>query len=255
MAVEARPAATVIVMRDGNSGPELLMLKRSGSSGFFPHAWVFPGGRVDSSDQEAARRGSIDGVPPRDHAYAVAAIRETFEEAGVWLGDGTPPPTLREALNSRNGSLGDAPMLVADIGRLEWWSWWITPELEPKRYDTRFFVTLLGESENHDACHDDKETVSSIWIRPSDAVTRSNVGDFFLAPPTFLTLQELSMFSTGAEIMEAAARRDVRPILPRLDVNDGTWAIVLPGDPAYPSDTPVDGATRVEFRQGRWWSS
>lgn len=254
MTPEARPAATVVVLREGQAGPEILMLKRSGRAGFFPHAWVFPGGRVDAADTQAQRVGAAYGLPEGDEHFGVAAIRETFEEAGVWMGTGDASSTLRAALNDRSATLKDAPDLVADLGRLAMWSWWITPVVEPKRYDTRFFVALLRDSEAKAAAHDDIETVQSLWITPRDALARSEAGDFFLAPPTFRTLEEMADYETGAAIMSAALERDVRPVMPRLDTTDEGVCIVLPGDESYPCDTPVEGPTRIEFKQGRWWS-
>ncbi len=254
MTAEARPAATVVVIRDGAGGPEVLMLKRSGRSGFFPHAWVFPGGRVDTADEEASSTGCTPGLPDGDDHYAVAAIRETFEEAGVWMGAGEASSEFRAALNERTATLRDAPGLVADLDRLAVWSWWVTPEIEPKRYDTRFFVAHLRKEEAAGATHDDIETVSSLWITAADALIRSEKADFFLAPPTFRTLEELVGFESGDEIMAAARLREFRPVMPRLDMGEDGVCIVLPGDASYPSDTPVDGPTRIEFKQGRWWS-
>ena len=125
---------------------------------------------------------------------------------------------------------------------------------EPKRYDTRFFVALLETEEAEVAVHDDIETVESLWITARDALARSEAGDFFLAPPTFRTLEELVVFQTGQAVMSAAQAREVRPVMPRLDVSEEGVCIVLPGDATYPSDTPVAGPTRIEFKQGRWWS-
>ena len=79
----ASPAATVIILRDTEAGPEVLMLKRSGRAGFFPNAWVFPGGRVDEADGATQTRGDALGLHANDRAFGVAAIRETFEEAGI----------------------------------------------------------------------------------------------------------------------------------------------------------------------------
>jgi len=255
MLSEARPAATVIILRESESGPEVLMLKRSGRAGFFPNAWVFPGGRVDDDDAELQTRGMALGLAGPDLAFGVAAIRETFEEAGVWLGDGTPPPGLRDALNQHQTTLASAPGLVADLGRLALWAWWITPENEPKRYDTRFFVALLSQDEDAQATCDQQETVEHRWIRPVDAVNAAEAGEFFLAPPTYLTLCELSDCPTGLEVMHKAMGRTVHPIMPKLDIADGQWTVVLPGDPSYPTPHPVDGPTKVEFREGRWWRS
>lgn len=254
MTAQARPAATVVVLREGQTGPEILMLKRSGRAGFFPHAWVFPGGRVDEADAQAQCSGQAHGLPAGDEHFGVAAIRETFEEAGVWMGEGDASSELRSALNARSATLRDAPTLVANLDRLAMWSWWITPVAEPKRYDTRFFVALLEASEAEEAVHDDIETVESLWITARDALARSEAGDFFLAPPTFRTLEELMVYQTGQAVMSAAQAREVRPVMPRLDVSEEGVCIVLPGDETYPSDTPVDGPTRIEFKQGRWWS-
>ena len=131
MPTTARPAATVMILRDTATGPEVLMLKRSGRAGFFPNAWVFPGGRVDDADGQAQTRGEALGLHFEDRAFGVAAIRETFEEAGVWLGDSPPSQPFRDALNNRSATLADAPDVVADLGRLAMWSWWITPRMSP----------------------------------------------------------------------------------------------------------------------------
>ncbi|MFT5683434.1 MAG: 8-oxo-dGTP pyrophosphatase MutT (NUDIX family) [Myxococcota bacterium] len=247
---EARPAATIMVLRDGEDGLELLMLRRSSKASFFPHAWVFPGGRVDPADAEVAVRGAIDGVPASEHRYAVAAIRECFEEAGAWLGDGEPSGGLRDALNARQATLLDAPGLIADLERLELWSWWVTPDSEPKRYDTRFFITALRPDEVPEISHDEIETVSSQWMRPVDALAAD---DFFLAPPTFLTLRELSAFDTAAEAMAAAAIQPVAPIMPTHGHNeDGSFVIALPGDPLHPDPVKCCEYARVVLREGRW---
>jgi 8-oxo-dGTP pyrophosphatase MutT (NUDIX family) len=254
---EARPAATVIVLRPGPQGPEVLLLQRSQRSGFFPHAWVFPGGRVDAADHAAPTRGAVDGLPPEAAAFAVAAVRECFEEAGVWLGDGEPQEGLRDRLNARDATLADAPALVADLDRLEQWAWWITPEAEPKRYNTRFFVTAVTRAEVAHAAPDARETVDARWLRPVDALA---AGDVFLAPPTFRTLEELASLAEQAggdlvEMQAAAALRSVVPIQPKLGTgDDGAMSIILPGDASHPSDTPAPGPKRIVWRGTGWRS-
>jgi 8-oxo-dGTP pyrophosphatase MutT (NUDIX family) len=252
--VQVRPAATVVVMRDGDHGPEILMLKRSGRAGFFPDAWVFPGGRVDPADETSQQTGAVPRLAASDARFAVAAIRECFEEAGVWLGAGDPKPAFRDRLNDRSATLADAPDLVADLARLALWSRWVTPAVEPKRYDTYFFVAHLTREESAHAVHDDVETVQSLWITASDALGRATGPAFFLAPPTFRTLEELSVYATAKDIMAAAAHRVVRPIMPQIDMEGASLTIVLPGDPSYPSETPVDGPTRIAYRDGAWHS-
>ena len=251
--VPARPAATIMVLRDGPRGPEVLMLRRSQKASFFPHAWVFPGGRVDDADAQVATRGTIDGLPADVYPSAVAAIRECFEESGVWLGDGAASPALRAALNARQATLLDAPHLVADLERVELWSWWITPENELKRYDTRFFVTALRPDELAHAAqarHDEVETVDSAWLRPEDALAATDV---FLAPPTFLTLQELAAYPTAAAAVAAAQARHRRPTMPvHARSPQGELIIALPGDPLHPVPAPTCAVLRVTLRDGRW---
>ena len=254
MPSEPRPAATIIIVRTTESGPEVLMLKRSGRAGFFPNAWVFPGGRVDDADHHTETIGTAVGIHETDNAFAVAAIRETYEEAGIWLGEGQPEPTLRAALNARTKDLRDSE-LVADLSRLALWSWWVTPAVEPKRYDTRFFITLLTEQEAHDVQCDEVETVEHRWVAPKQAVAEAESGKFFLAPPTYLSLCELAKSDDAQTLVAQAAARVIHPIIPKLDIQDGQWTVVLPGDPSYPTTHPVAGPTKVEFREGRWWQS
>ena len=246
---EARPAATVVVLRPGTQGPEVLLLQRSQRSGFFPHAWVFPGGRVDAADHDAATSGSIDGLPADASAFAVAAVRECFEEAGVWLGTGRPgraegPPQCpgghpRDASCWWPTSTGWTMGVVDHAGG------------EPRRYDTRFFVTAVTRAEVAHAAPDSRETVDARWLRPADALA---AGDVFLAPPTFRTLEELAALAQKTdgdldEMMRAAASRSVDPIQPRLEKDDeGSMTIILPGDPDHPSSTPSPGPKRIVWQ-------
>lgn len=257
-----RRAATVLVLRPGPSGREVLLLKRSGRSGFFPDAWVFPGGRVEDADETLPVRGAVTGLEGEPH-WAVAAIRETFEEAGVWLGEGTPEPGLRERLVLRTGTLSPADGLVADLDRVQFLAWWITPEAEPRRYDTRFFLALVEPHEVAHATPCAVETVESRWLTPAEACRLQAAGTLFLAPPTLRVLEDL------VAVADTDALRSLPPpssgILPRIEgglanpaaagsrPRDGLQ-IILPGDPTYPSAQPVSGPTRIVLR-GRVWRS
>lgn len=252
---EARPAATVVVLRDGPSGLELLMLQRSRRVGFFPDAWVFPGGRVDEADARLPVRGAVRGLPEADRAFGVAAIRECFEETGVWLGEAGPGPADRSDFAAGRRSLVDLPGVEADLRGLYLWSWWITPETEPRRFDTRFFVTVLPQGVRPRAEPDGSETVASLWAPAAEVLERSGAGELFLAPPTFRTLEELAPLSDRATLLEHARRRVVRPLQPilRRDLGEG-WGVLLPGDPEHPDPEPVEGGTRIVQRGGRWVS-
>jgi 8-oxo-dGTP pyrophosphatase MutT (NUDIX family) len=246
-----RLAATVIVCRQGSQGPELVMVQRSRKAGFFPSAWVFPGGRVDQADHRFPSVGKVDGL--NQNAFAVAAVRECFEEAGFWLGTGVATDALRQALNDRTGTLPTDGSMVADLNRIRQWSWWITPDTEPKRYDTRFFLCCLAPEEEVDASHDNQETVALCWITPKEAVSRHEAGEMFMAPPTYLTVKELASYVHVDDIWRAAERRTIEPIQPIHEKGGETLEIVLPTHPNHPKMIPDLGCTSVVLQEGRWF--
>lgn len=228
MAVEPKPAATVILLRQGPEGPEVWLMERSRQVGFMASAWVFPGGRVDSADDE------LPHIPPGDggdftripRAFWLAAARELEEEANVRLG-------------------GER----YDLRQMRPWSHWITPEIEPRRYDTWFFVARLPEGQ--EAQIDGGEAVNGGWFRPQVAIDAYQRGELAVAPPTLRTLQELSAHPDIDAIMTAPRR--MPPICPRfLQVSEHATYVLLPGDPEFPADEAVDPPFRYEFALGRW---
>ncbi len=227
MPAELRPAATVILLRDAQLGPEVWMMERSRALAFMGAAWVFPGGRVDGGDAELpARLTRDDGIP---RAFRAAAARELEEEAAVRLGDSE----------------------AYDLDGLVPWSHWITPEVEPRRYDTWFFVAALPPGAV--ARIDGQEAVAGAWLRPVDALARAAEGTLPLAPPTLRTLAELLPYDSVAAAL--AASRTFPAICPRfVKVDDDSVWVLLPGDPEFPSDTPVEPPTRFAFSAGRWWA-
>lgn len=258
MPSDARPAATVVVLRDGPRGPEVFLVQRSAKSGFMPLAHVFPGGRVDPDDalvpviggeQDRGRLGCDDAT-----AYVVAAVRETYEESGVLLATGEPHDPTRTSLQNRQVSFGDAADQrgwVVDADALVYWSWWITPEVEPRRYDTRFFLAHVDREVS--ARHDDYETIDSAWWCVRDTLDAFDRGELVFAPPTWRTLWELQDFDSVTAAMSAGRERRPVPIMPRGRLVDGCITVLLPGDPEFPSDQPVDGPTRHVLAEGRWF--
>jgi len=247
---QIRPAATVIVFRYGSQGLELLMLKRSRKAGFFPNAWVFPGGRLDAGDYDLLRTGSVKGLA--DEAFAVAAIRECFEESGVWLGQGQPKPGFRALLNAQKASLSDDPTLIPELNRLAFWAHWITPKGEARRYDTRFFLTFLSSDEQSLARHDDSETVDSRWITAEKAVALHESGEWFMAPPTYLILRELKHFDTQQQIEAHLSSLEVLPIQPVHRKDQGMLEILLPSHPDHPQRFPILESKRVWLDHHVW---
>lgn len=259
-AVVSRPAATVALVRDGRQGLEVFLMKRSARSPFMPFAHVFPGGRVEPVDAEVPVLGGERcrlRMGGEHAAWQVAAARETLEEAGVLLGTGEVRPGDREACQADPRAFAERVLagrwqVLAD--RLVAWAWWITPEEEPRRYDTRFFVAALGPDESRAAEHDAHELTESRWWRPAEALEAADARELFLAPPTWVTLHELARHDAAHQVLEAAASRPLPPIQPRLANDwDGAIAILFPGDRDHPGAQVVPGPSRVVWRDGRWW--
>lgn len=258
-----RRAATVILLRREGSAFSVFLVQRSRRVGFMPSAWVFPGGRVDDADrleahpgvtggESAAARMELafeDGLP-----FLVAAVRETFEESGIWLGSGKATSEGRDRLNADQVTVGEL-MLQEDLGidldRVIPFSWWITPEAESRRYDTRFFVALVEDVE---ARHDDGETVASAWVELSEAVDKAERGEFPMAPPTWWTLTQLAAAAKSGwqGILDVA--QPGRAICPILTKTPDGLELVLPGDPEHERERIPGLPTRIGFAQGHWWS-
>jgi 8-oxo-dGTP pyrophosphatase MutT (NUDIX family) len=269
--VVIRPAATVMVVRDavepdtGGSALEVLMVRRNLQSDFVGGAYVFPGGGVDPLDggpeAEALSQGRDDveasillGVGTGGLAYWVAALRETFEEAGLLLATrpGGPPLLAGDAAEearfvAQRALVNQGRRRFLDVcreeglqllvGDVHYFAHWITPRGAPRRYDTRFFVAAAPPGQR--AAHDAGETIADTWISPRRALEGHRRGVFELIFPTIRNLQAISRFSTSAELLEAAeeASRSVPTIEPRV-IADGDGVghgvrIVLPGDEGY----------------------
>lgn len=259
------PAATVTLVRDSDEGLEVLMLQRNFQSGFMPGMYVFPGGALDEADYspQACTRcvGLDDPAASRllklergGLAYWVAAIRESFEEAGILLacdarGDLvalSEPAGIerfrvhRHALNAGEQdfiALLDRENLLLPADRLVYFSHWITPLGAPRRYDTRFFIARMPDAQ--DALHDNLETIGHVWVQPRSALEAHGAGQFNLRTPTLRTLELFARFATVDELIAAMrARHEVPAILPRI-AKDGRR--LLPGDPGYEDAATLEG--------------
>jgi 8-oxo-dGTP pyrophosphatase MutT (NUDIX family) len=259
-------AATIVLVRDRvrRQGPlEVLLLERHLDSDFAGGALVFPGGKVDEQDRslDAARWTGRDPKGWREllgtaadadaRGLLVAAVRETFEEVGVLFAnreDGEPitaddlrAPSFREArrrLASRDehwdwrGWLEDEA-LVLDLRALEFWSWWVTPEGQHKRFDTRFFLGVLPAGQT--AAHDEVEATGASWWRPEEALAAHRRGDAVVIFPTRRNLAALAVYPTADAARHAAQHGevDVRRIQPRVVKVDGELMVQHPHE-----DTP-----------------
>jgi 8-oxo-dGTP pyrophosphatase MutT (NUDIX family) len=273
--VPVRPAATVMLLRDGVSGLEVFMVQRTHTAAFARSQYVFPGGRVDDADHGDDFEPVCDGLDDASAsarlelergglAWYVAAIRECFEEAGVLLArreDGDSPidfadPRVAERFNVARHRVhdGDASLvelcvveqLVLLPTRLEFVAHWLTPVGESRRFDTRFFMAEAPPSQ--EPLHDESETIDSLWVRPADALARWEARELQMFPPTVASLRTLAEHTSVAEAMAAARSRGVPPRLePRLRISpEGKFTgIVLPGETGY------DAAEPPEFVLGR----
>lgn len=267
-AVPIRPAATVMLVRDGADGLEVFMLQRSLSAAFAQGQYVFPGGKVDDDDHGTSLEAICDGLDDASAsarmgmasgglAWLVAAIRECFEEAGVLLARphgaddvvhfDTPDRVerftrARHAIHDGEQSLVElcsAEGLTLLTDRMHLVDHWITPLGERRRFDTRFFVAVAPPQQ--EPLHDDGETIASLWVRPADAIEAWKCGELQMFPPTVASLRFLLVCDTTDAAMAAAEAVGIPPCIePRVitDANGAVAGVRLPGDDDYDRITP-----------------
>ncbi|MFW5877074.1 MAG: NUDIX hydrolase [Myxococcota bacterium] len=267
-----RDSATVLLLREGEAGFEVFLVRRHGKSAFMGGAHVFPGGTVDPQDRDPALWALASGHSPdtaadalgeedRDRSMALycAAIRETFEEAGVLLA--AEPAAETELRQARRRLVAGTPFapLVRELGvglgldRLVPHSRWITPVVEPRRYDARFLVAAVPAGQQ--AEHDRLETTAGAWVTPPAALERERAGEIQLPPPTLRTLEALAAHGSVEAVLREARARRPRPILPVFHPVGDALVLSLPGDPDHPeSERALPGPTRLVLENGRWRS-
>ena len=249
---EPRHASTVVLLRDAEGGPEAYLIRRVKGMAFAGGAHVFPGGSVDPADAEASIAWAGPGPEmwaewfradvPLARALVCAAVRETFEECGVLLAGPSEGELLadvssdeweaeREALEAREQSLSEllsrrGLVLRADL--LRPFAHWITPEIEPKRFDTRFFLAQMPAGQ---VCrHVGSEADERLWVKVRGALEQG----LTLMPPTHTALHELAPFDDVRSALDAD--REVTLVAPKLVVlPDDSVKFVVPGDRDYPS--------------------
>ena len=253
--VPARLAATVVLLRDTAAGAEAYLVKRSTTMVFAGGRYAFPGGRVDPRDGERLAAEAWAGPSPAQWAarfdcseadavaLVSAAVRETFEETGVLLAGADARTVVgstwsaeweadRLELETHALSLGELLVrrsLVLRTDLLAGWSRWVTPEFEPRRYDTAFFVAELPEGQS--AREVSGETEGTLWARPAQALADHAAGLVSMLPPTAATLREVAAYDDADAVFAAAATRPLAPIQASVEqAEDGTYALVWPLD-------------------------
>jgi len=270
---DSRTASTIILLRDAESGPEVFLAKRHIKSDFVGGAHVFPGGVVEPADalDEALCAGRTDDsaskaleLPRGGLAYWVAAIRECFEEAGMLLDYDSQGRILafegehigerfrsyRRALNANQMSF--AGMLLRErlklaTDRVYYWGHWVTPEGEPRRYDTRFFLAVAPERQT--AAHDGRELTDSAWVPPAVALEKARTREWTIIFPTVRNLMLLNAFQTARDAESYARQlRNIPMILPRVVSDEKGTRILMPGDEGYERESATaDAATAQNY--------
>jgi 8-oxo-dGTP pyrophosphatase MutT (NUDIX family) len=236
---------------------EVYMLRRKASMAFAPGAFVFPGGSVDARDADeqlawagpdAAEWGRIFDAPPAlARALVCAAVRETFEESGVLLAGESADSVVadttsdeweadRRALLDRSVSLAELLTrrdLVLRADLLRPWSRWITPVVEPRRFDTRFFAAALPAGQRTRDVGGEASEVA--WVTPATALQDWERGDIRLFPPTAVTLSELAACGDVETVLTGP--RAVAPLIPEIQEREGAVWLTVPGLTRLPASS------------------
>lgn len=297
MAVTPKKAATVILLKDDELQRfDVFLLKRHEKSSFMGGNYVYPGGRVDRGDGSSGLSSLSRGVtfeeaqknfggtlsPEESLAHWIAAIRELFEEAGVLLAYDQKGNLVelttgeeRERFSHHRkllqedkisfSEMAQKEKLLFALDQLHYYAHWITPEAQPQRFDTRFFLARCPSGQ--EASPDQKETTDGIWLPPWKALEENLKGNVVLSPPTLKTLEDLSRFKTLNHIFLSLKKNDIQPVLPILTRISDDVLIVFPWDPEYNAfqkgkgSSPVhhgspsrqgDNTTRLLMKEGRW---
>jgi 8-oxo-dGTP pyrophosphatase MutT (NUDIX family) len=230
---EPRPASTVVVLRPASDAFDVLLVRRNDRVAFMAGAYVFPGGRVDASDRDSTGDCAFLQAAPRfpdlsthqELEYRRAAARELAEEAAV----------------------------AVDVDALLPIAHWVTPEIEIRRYDTRFFLTLMPAGQ--EARHDDGEMTELVWCPPAEALDRGLHGEIMLPPPTWTTLRQLERHATLESALAWARTTPIIRVEPRFVTEAGRKILTLPGDPSFPAmpGWVIPDETRFVLEEGGGW--
>lgn len=225
----ARPASTVVVLREADPF-EILMVRRNDKVAFMAGSYVFPGGRVDEGDHpppHAELRPATFGdlSDAQEAAYRTAAVRELQEEANVTI----------------------------TVDELFPFAHWVTPEIEIRRYDTRFFLARMPPGQT--PRHDEGETTALEWLSPREAIARFERKELLLPPPTWTTIRQLAHRTSIEDALVWARSKPIVRVMPGFFKDGDRTTLTLPGDPLFPTipgwDVPEE--TRFVLQDGARW--
>ncbi len=262
-----RDASTVVLLRDASgleaTGLETYLMRRAATMAFAAGMYVFPGGRIDEADcdidltwaGEPLDAGRMTAGQRQARGLIVGAVREVFEETGVLLAvdDSGRFPTEDAAWEEDRTAVAESSPALAEVlgrrglridpGALPLWTHWVTPEVESKRYDVRFFVAAVPPGQHARDVSGEADQV--LWTSPGAALGDYSRGHLPMLPPTVATLADLAALPDVATVLASASAREVRPLMPRprleddgaiawdvIDVRDGSVVVRLPAEPA-----------------------
>jgi 8-oxo-dGTP pyrophosphatase MutT (NUDIX family) len=246
----ARPASTILLLRDGAAEPiEVFMMVRHHEIEFASGALVFPGGSVDAGDQGIADTSALHtgGVDAATLNFRIASIRETFEESGILLARQRGSDRLIDAAWAGEiaashraplcaGETTFAQMLVQHdlvlaLDLLVPYAHWITPEKMPKRYDTWFFLAAAPPEQV--GAHDGKESTDSIWVSPREALEGGDSGRFKLPFPTTRNLIKLGKQPSVEAALTDARQRPIVTVMPVMTKDGDKRQLRIPAEAGY----------------------
>jgi 8-oxo-dGTP pyrophosphatase MutT (NUDIX family) len=242
-AIAPRPSTTVLLVRDGEGGLEVLMVVRPNDKSQYAAAMVFPGGVLEAADADDAWLelcDGADGLDPAERARRIGGFRELYEETGILLLEAparAPQPAAEETpflevVRASGGRL--------DLSAMAPFAHWVTPEGAPKRYDT--FFRLCWRATDMTAVSDGRETVAAEWLTPARALALGASGERNLLFPTKCQLELLAQSGSVEAAVAAARARRIIPVSPHMERRPEGTFLSIPAEAGYPV---------CEFQMGR----
>ena len=244
----AREAATLLLLRDTPAGLEVFMQVRHPRIGFAAGALVFPGGAVDEADLRPELAPWVDGLTQlsaSERGSRIAAVREVFEECTVLLArdeNGLIEPQRAAHLYAKHQKaireeewdlleMLEEESLCLACDQLIPFGHWITPESQPNRFDTRFYITKIPDG--HQATHDGVESVESLWVTPEQICAEADAGKWHLMFPTRMTIERLGQCEQVDETLALAKHTPIVPVLPKTVETEAGCVLSIPPEAGY----------------------
>ena len=241
-------SSTVLLLRGGDE-TEVLMVARSYQIDFASGAYVFPGGKVSDDDSREEWSEYVTGdFDDDERAVRIGGVREVFEESGLLIARDANAPAgthvsqaiveklapHRHAVDRGEESFFELIRehgLIVCLDELVPYAHWITPDMMPKRFDTRFFIAIAPQGQ--DALHDGRETTEAVWLKPADVLAREKAGTATLLFPTRVNLEMLEDSGAADACISASRSRKIVTVLPVVEERSDGTVLVIPKEAGY----------------------